>query len=124
LVAIDNREPPGCRPQRRGREQTSDARADGQNPAVGLLLEAGGARGSALLLDVALVVLLRLPECLRGDDLGDDRFAQLLLVLGERRTGLGDLIGIVDVDRRAVLAADVRALPIARRRIVDRPESA
>jgi hypothetical protein len=46
------------------------------------LLEGDVARGAALLLEAALVILLRLAECLRGHDLGDDRLAQLLLVLG------------------------------------------
>jgi hypothetical protein len=35
----------------------------------------------------------------RGDDSSDDRFAQLLLVLAEQRTGLAGLVGVVDEDR-------------------------
>ena len=86
------------------------------------MLEGNGASCPALLLEVALVILLRLPERLRGHDLSDDRLAQLLPVLGQRRAGLGGLVGVMDEDRRSILAADVQALAVACRRVVDRPE--
>jgi hypothetical protein len=46
-----------------------------------LVPESDGAYGPALRLDLAQVILLRLPECLSGRDLRDDRLAQLLLML-------------------------------------------
>src|SRR5262249_10924842 len=78
----------------------------------------------AALFQVALVVFLRGPEFGRGGDLGDDRPAEparaILALSGGARRRL--LLRRVEEDRRAVLVADVGALPVQRRRVVVRPE--
>jgi hypothetical protein len=53
---------------------------------------------------------------------GDDRFAQLLLVLGEQRTGLAGLIGVVDEDRPRYWLPMSKPCRFARRWVPDRPE--
>ena len=77
---------------------------------------------AALLLEVLLVVVLGLVERLGRDDLGRHRLGELRLDarLGRDRRLL--LLGRVEVDRRAVLAADVRPLPVPLRGVVRAPE--
>jgi len=75
-----------------------------------------------MLLEVALVVVLGVIERRGGDDLGDDRPGQDLLVLitGGDRQSL--LLGVVNEDRRPVLTAEIPPLPVTGRRVVNRPE--
>src|SRR6476620_6627661 len=111
-------------PQSGGRRCLSDEPA-----ALGRLggrLDRGG-RGDladlpAVLLDVALVVVLGRPEGRCRDDLGHDLLAEVGLGGVTRRLrGLALLLGVVE-DRGAVLRADVPALAVPRRRVVDAPE--
>src|SRR5262249_19150196 len=73
-------------------------------------------------LQVVLVVGLGGPELGRGRDLGDDRAREPRLGRLLRCLRLGLLLGRVEEDRRAVLIADVRALPVELRRVVQLPE--
>src|SRR5689334_3919718 len=73
----------------------------------------------AALLEVALVVLLGAPERGGGLDLGHDRVAKALLrALDDLARGLGLLVRLGE-DHRPVLPADVRALAVELRRVVD-----
>src|SRR5207253_8777736 len=73
---------------------------------------------------VPLVILLSPPEVQGGRDLGDDRFpeaaAPLQVLLESLRGGL--LLRSVIEHDRAVLAPEIRALPVRRRRIVVLPK--
>jgi hypothetical protein len=80
------------------------------------------AGGAALPIEVPLVVVLVLVEGAGGRELGHNRlYHGVLLVLAGRGRDRR-LVGVVAEDRRAVLAADIRALTVPRRRIVDPPE--
>src|SRR3954452_5563093 len=74
------------------------------------------------LLEVLLVVVLGRPEPPGGHDLGDDLALEAALVLVTRRGRCPLLLAVVREDRRPVLAADVPALTVARRRVVTVPE--
>src|SRR2546429_9808952 len=89
---------------------------------VGPLMDGGGAAGVAMLFEVTLVVLLGPVERGRRGDLRDD-LPPARLLLGVARCDRGFLLASVMVeDRRAVLAAEIEALAVAGRRIVDPPE--
>src|SRR3954468_15573102 len=76
----------------------------------------------AALLEVLLVVVLGRPEPPGRHDLGDDLALEAALILVTRRGGCALLLAVVREDRRPVLAADVPALTVARRRVVTVPE--
>src|SRR6266508_6793225 len=80
------------------------------------------AGGETALLEVALVVVLGRPELLGRGDLGHDRLAEVGLRLLLRLLGRDLLLGRVEEDRRAVLVADVGALPVELGRVVQLPE--
>jgi hypothetical protein len=65
-----------------------------------------------VLLEVALVILLRAPERAGVGDLGDDRPAQMRLHRGQRGLGSRPLRGGVHEDRRPVLRTEVEALTV------------
>src|SRR5215467_15346911 len=84
--------------------------------------DGGCAGGVAMLFEVALVVVLGPVERRRGGDLRDD-LPLARLLLGIARCDRGFLLASVMVeDRRAVLAAEIKALAVAGGRIVDPPE--
>src|SRR5215204_182203 len=89
--------------------------------AAGLAAEerAQQAARRGALLEVALVVVLGHPERRGGLDLGHDRIAKALLrPLDHAPSRLGLLVGLGE-DHRAVLPADVRALPVQLRGVVE-----
>ena len=75
--------------------------------------------------EVLLVVALGLVERRRAGDLGDDRILPELLPPRARAitaSAIARCSGRLAEDHRAVLRADVVALPVGRRRVVDREE--
>src|SRR5438045_3015508 len=79
-----------------------------------------------VLRQVLLVIVLRVVELWRGDDLRGDPpvsgLAQRLLIVVTRAFRGGALRLVVVVDAGSILRADVPALPHALRRIVTLPE--
>ena len=78
---------------------------------------------AAVLFEVSLVVLFGRPETRRGKNLRDDRTTVIALLAIARRFGEPLLFLAMREDGRAVLIADVGALTIELRRIVNLPES-
>ena len=68
----------------------------------------------AALLEILLVVLLCLPECSGGNDLGGDGLAVSAggVEFGDLGAGLGELLVVMGEDDAAVLRAPVRTLAI------------
>src|SRR5207237_10088084 len=85
-------------------------------------LEAGVTAGLAALFQVALVVLLRRIKGRCRDDFGDAAPAVFRLLGLERRDGGCLLRWITEKDGRAILGAEIPALPVVGRWIVDPPE--
>jgi hypothetical protein len=77
---------------------------------------------AAVLLEIALVVVLGVVELRRRGDLSHDWIRERRLVLVARCDREPLLFAVVDEDRRAILAAEVPPLAVARGRIVHRPE--
>src|SRR6185369_709705 len=66
----------------------------------------------AALLEVLLMVFFGAPEGLGRHDLGDDGPGESRLRCVARSFRFGFLLGRMEEDRRAVLVADVRPLPV------------
>src|SRR3989442_15748175 len=83
------------------------------------------ARRDPALLVILLVVLLGPPELGGGEDLGHDLLAVLTRAVLGVPASQGDrlLLVVMEEDDGAVLAPEVEALPVLRRRVVDVPEA-
>src|SRR5690606_7006596 len=120
--------PPRRRPNPESR-LCSRSYADGSAATSRLVGDAAAAEATVaarVLREVLLVVILGVVERPRVANLGRDPSApgrrQPLLIRREARERRVALLVVVRVDARAVLRADVRALPHALRRIVRLPE--
>src|ERR1051325_1029558 len=78
--------------------------------------------GEAALFQILLMVLFRAPEFAGRDDLRHDRLRKPSLSRLARRTRFHQLLRLVVKDRRTVLRAHVRTLPVERGGIVIIPE--